>query len=86
MVVAAGTGHLGHQNTAPIAIIGDVTEDSFNNGDDRIGAGRDAGRLAEARRLLEKMKSAEGADALEPAQRLADLLEELLEEREGDSG
>jgi len=39
-------------------------------------------RLSEARRLLEELKRAEGTDALAPAKRLADLLEDLLEGRE----
>ncbi|MDE0188838.1 MAG: hypothetical protein OXN80_07035 [bacterium] len=39
--------------------------------------------LAEARRALEELTQAEGADGLAPAERLADLLEGLLEEREG---
>ena len=38
-------------------------------------------RLSAARRLLEELKSAEGAEALTPAQRLADVLEDLLEEK-----
>lgn len=40
--------------------------------------------LAEARRALEELEEAEGADALEPAGRLADLLEGLLEGPEGE--
>lgn len=38
-------------------------------------------RLSAARRLLEELKSTEGAEALTPAQRLADVLEDLLEEK-----
>lgn len=40
--------------------------------------------MAEARRALEELEEAEGADALDPAERLADLLEGLLEGREGE--
>ena len=40
--------------------------------------------MAEARRALEELEEAEGADAVEPAGRLADLLEGLLEGREGE--
>ncbi len=39
-------------------------------------------RLEEARRALGDLSESEGADALAPAERLADLLEELLEARE----
>ena len=41
-------------------------------------------RLEAARRALGELSEAEGADALAPAERLADVLEELLEGREGD--
>ena len=40
-------------------------------------------RLAEARRALEELTASEGADGLEPAERLADLLEGLLEGQGG---
>ena len=60
------------------------------DGADSSAAGKAAGssregdpRLTEARRLLEELKQVEGTDALAPAKRLADLLEELLEGREG---
>jgi len=41
-------------------------------------------RLAEARKALEELTEAEGADGLAPAERLADLLEGLLGGREGE--
>ena len=41
-------------------------------------------RLEEARRALGELSEAEGAQALAPAERLADVLEELLEGREGE--
>ncbi|MDE0230715.1 MAG: hypothetical protein OXI56_09890 [bacterium] len=41
-------------------------------------------RLAEARRALEELTDEEGADGLAPAERLADLLEGLLEGQQGE--
>ena len=40
--------------------------------------------MESARRALGELSEAEGGDALAPAERLADVLEELLEGREGD--
>lgn len=48
------------------------------------GAEDGGGRLAEARRALEELTESEGADGLAPAERLANLLEGLLEGREGE--
>lgn len=52
-------------------------------GDD-ASSDRSDPRLSEARRVLEDLKEAEGVDALASAGRLADVLEELLEGREGE--
>lgn len=42
-------------------------------------------RLEEAREVLGELEEASGAEALEPAKRLADLLEDLLEGKEGET-
>ena len=41
-------------------------------------------RLEEARRALGKLEKSTGADSLAPAEHLAELLEDLLEGREGE--
>ena len=67
-----------------VAIIKEMKEDPLPA---RVPTDRERepdGRLAEARQTLEELTEAEGADALAPAERLADLLEELLEGREGE--
>lgn len=70
---AAGTG---------VAIIREMTEDPLRE-TTPSGSGEDDG-LSEARMALEELTEAEGADAVAPAERLADLLEGLLEGREGE--
>ena len=69
----AGTG---------VAIIKEMTEDPLRETTPSGGGEEDD--LAEARRALEELEGAAGADALAPAGRLADLLEGLLEGREGE--
>ncbi|MDE0674261.1 MAG: hypothetical protein F4Z41_06720 [Acidimicrobiia bacterium] len=49
------------------------------------GAEEDDARLAEARRALQELTESEGADGLAPAERLADLLEGLLEGQRGEA-
>ncbi len=68
---------------AGVAIIRGMNENSLT---ESIPSGAEDGdaRLAEARRALEELTQAEGADGLAPAERLADLLEGLLEGREGE--
>ena len=68
---------------AGFAIIREVRENPLPEGVPSGGEEGDA-RLAEARRALEELTEAEGADGLAPAERLADLLEGLLEGREGE--
>ena len=65
-----------------VAIIKEMTEDPLR--ETTTSGGGEEDDLAEARRALEELGEAEGADALEPAERLADLLEGLLEGREGE--
>lgn len=67
---------------AGVAIIKGMTENLLRETTPSGGGEEDD--LAEARRALEELEEAEGADALEPAERLADLLEGLLEGREGE--
>lgn len=67
---------------AGVAIIREMTVDPLR--ETTPSGGGEEGDLAEARRALEELGEAEGADALEPAGRLADLLEGLLEGREGE--
>ncbi len=60
-----------------------MREDCLPSGGPSEAAGGDA-RLEEARRMLGELSEAEGVDALVPAEQLADVLEELLEGREGE--
>ena len=55
----------------------------MGNSADRAAVDRPDPRLEEARRLLGKLEDATGADSLTPAEQLADLLEDLLEGKEG---
>ena len=68
---------------AGVAIIRGMNENPLT---ESIPSGAEDGdaRLAEARRALEELTQAEGADGLAPSERLADLLEGLLEGREGE--
>lgn len=61
-----------------VAIIRGMKENPLPPGASSDTRGEDP-RLAEAREALGELSEAEGADALAPAERLADLLEELLE-------
>ena len=70
----AGTG---------VAIIREMKENPLPESNPSGSEEGDA-RLAEARRALEELTEAEGADGLAPAERLADLLEGLLEGRKGE--
>ncbi len=55
----------------------------MGNSADRAAVDRPDPRLEEARRLLGELEDATGADSLTPAEQLADLLEDLLEGKEG---
>ena len=68
---------------AGVAIIKEMNENPLP---ESVPSGTEEGdaRVAEARRALEELKEAEGADGLAPAERLADLLEGLLEGRKGE--
>ena len=77
--------HSGGQDRTVIAIIREVKEsDAPPRRGDGDSVGRPDPRLSEARRLLQELEEATGAEVLAPARRLADLLEELLEGREGE--
>ena len=68
---------------AGVAIIKEMEENPFP---ESVPSGSEEGdgRLADARRTLDELKDTEGADGLAPAERLADLLEGLLEGRKGE--
>ena len=68
---------------AVIAIIREMKEDPLP---ESVPSGAEEGdaRLAEAREALGELTESDGADGLAPAERLADLLEGLLEGREGE--
>lgn len=51
---------------------------------EETAADRSGRRLEEACRALGKLEEAAGADSLAPAEHLAELLEDLLEGREGE--
>lgn len=61
------------ENTLPVAEVADPT-----------AVDQSDGRLQEARRALGRLEKATGADSLAPARHLAELLEDLLEGREGE--
>lgn len=87
MVVARRVrGVWGHDGRAGVAIIREVKDRHLPGGGVTGPAApvRSDPRLEQARRALGELEEAEAADALAPARRLADLLEELLEGREGE--
>ncbi|MCE2527966.1 MAG: hypothetical protein J4G00_10595 [Actinomycetia bacterium] len=61
------------ENTLPVA---GTAETAAGEQSDR--------RLGEARRVLGELEEAVGADSLAPAEHLAEVLEDLLEGREGE--
>ena len=77
----------GRHGWTMMAIIMGMQEDTSPLGD-RRGASVEQSNpgLSEARLLLKEMEESEGAAALAPAKRLVDVLEDLLEGREGEPG
>ena len=69
-----------------VAIIRGVKDNPapVSNGADRAAVDQPDPGLEEARRLLGELDDATGAESLAPAEQLADLLEDLLEGREGE--